>query len=767
MIRQQLTISKNFLLLIYSLLTILVLSLFKLHEAIKALIVLPLYLTIPYLFGFGITKIVRMLKVKKFSNSVLNVYDPVSAIFYFWVLGSIFICFSALLLALFGFFYINLIFLLILIVSIFGVIVDESRFELVKFLQTITKRIDVFIAILNGLIPALIVNSYAPFPLIHTQMLYVLNDAIYRILDGFLWFPFSYSPLYFLIHAIFSQVCFISPWSLLWSHKFFLYPIFTLGIFLFSNEVTKQRLTATFASFIGSWILLGVNIMIPIRSVPQYILLAVFPYVLYFVTKNYYHNREDFNIKKNLLTIIFPSISCVVFALIVILLIDFELRNILIPIFFFSLFFINIFIQKIYNLKNYPLFIVLFILLLYHTYEGLISIIVVVFFMLSNIFVRLGSKSRLIMYSISISLLLIIILQKFDIVNLDALFNPPLSFYLFGEKYEAIYKTFDFNTKYTFLLGDTPPIPRNTPFIIYTCLVATLFYAFFAKEYNLKSIAFTSIFIFAIYFFPEPFTYRMDYLAKPFLSVLVAGLFVTLAFSITRLNRLKLEIKIFKKLYSLKINFNRLRNDYLSTSFVIVIAILLIPNLTNPLCSFLSNYDVSLNTSEYDAAMWIKKYLKENTIVVSDLQSVVIFQGLSHTIPFLGRGMLTSELSKEQLTQYLFIKNDIFMAKDSCEAWNNLHKLKDELKTLKSIDPLTKYYLTKTGKMQKVNKNLSIIVIISGRTSQWVKSNEIGFEKFPVKNIDEKILEKFFDEKYFSMIYQNKEVYIFKVKKNG
>ena len=137
----------------------------------------------------------------------------------------------------------------------------------------------------------------------------------------------------------------------------------------------------------------------------------------------------------------------------------------------------------------------------------------------------------------------------------------------------------------------------------------------------------------------------------------------------------------------------------------------------------------------------IKVSTTTDTLIISDPYTMFMMEGL------IGRDQAVdwsvwideSEYAPEILKQMEDIKNRIFKAKDSKSAYEEI---------------------------QKIRRNHSkILIIVSERTSTWLKQDKRMFIWWPPKGVDMKLFDKFEDERYFDLVYHvDNKIYIFEVK---
>lgn len=195
-----------------------------------------------------------------------------------------------------------------------------------------------------------------------------------------------------------------------------------------------------------------------------------------------------------------------------------------------------------------------------------------------------------------------------------------------------------------------------------------------------------------------------------------------------------------------------------------IIPILLIILATSSVIpNFLSLYGRSsfIEDYEYKAAQWIKENSSQNTLLVSDQATMLLFSGLcdKYTLVHLSQNYPKGYPTDMQLLSFIY---DLFLSNGPLKAYTFL----SELKAL----PIgtEEYYQS----FQPI-KNPDFLIIISPRTSLWVNwggKTVIWYPNGNVYNnkpanlsIRQDYLSKFFDMSFFDLVYQDEgKIYIFK-----
>ena len=197
--------------------------------------------------------------------------------------------------------------------------------------------------------------------------------------------------------------------------------------------------------------------------------------------------------------------------------------------------------------------------------------------------------------------------------------------------------------------------------------------------------------------------------------------------------------------YQKKFIYGRLVGNLIILTFILI----LFGNLINYMGPFISqptpyNHYSNFIYEEFKVGYFIKEITPINTIIISDPYTDAMVSGLSNRNK-IGL-LLRSSYYPEKYPQ----KNEIirFLSeKDSFKAYI-------KIKELVSKKEFTCQYYEFNPKL--CNKNIeNIVVIFNKKTFSWIDK----------KSLNKKLLDKFYNQKYFTLIYENPEsnIYIFGV----
>jgi hypothetical protein len=198
--------------------------------------------------------------------------------------------------------------------------------------------------------------------------------------------------------------------------------------------------------------------------------------------------------------------------------------------------------------------------------------------------------------------------------------------------------------------------------------------------------------------------------------------------------------------------------------FFLVVLLIFLPTITQPYTTFI-DYTLShshpfytFDQHEYDVAQWIHKHTPEDVIVISDPFTQLVVCGLSNRGVTLNQRMIydakgnTHAISRDYMimnkTKELFLTSNVTM------AINDTLEIRETYVNSKQLNE-------KMG-ASFMNGSSPIIIIMSGRTTRWIKSNDFsdivfpsGFEFLPG-------YEKFFKHSAFVLLYENsEEIFVF------
>ena len=425
------------------------------------------------------------------------------------------------------------------------------------------------------------------------------------------------------------------------------------------------------------------------------------------------------------------------------------------PIVSFSLFIIAIFLA--FHFKNRKIIFIttIFIVLLLITFlthseeaillGGLLSL----FCFLFSLSVQ---QKRVFSLFIIYNTILFIILQACGIIS------KPLGLYIANVPLPvASYLKTGFEEKWN-LFFDTNH-PYNTYLLLFFLAISIIF-ALIEKNDNNLTVLSSTWSILLLFFLPELFTYRSYHILTPLMGI-------TLAYMIDALGQ-KADLFLNKNRKKLAINI-RFKSKILRISthglIAVFLLILLSPLLFLPFYSRYSFFPEGSESNSYFAnydykvATWIRQNTPKNTIILSDYFSMKLYQGLSSR-PLLFSGLNSGEESAEAQAILWFIKQDIFLAHTSEDAYNSILSFIKKLNMNSWIPWPEKNALEYLGISLT---NPDILIVINPRTCVWLKQESISDVRPPYYDVDPTYLQVFNDSNYFRLVYKfENKVYIFK-----
>jgi len=254
---------------------------------------------------------------------------------------------------------------------------------------------------------------------------------------------------------------------------------------------------------------------------------------------------------------------------------------------------------------------------------------------------------------------------------------------------------------------------------------------------------------------PITWTYRIFKELNLFMAYVIAFLLLSL---FDYIGRFRIRLLFIKKSKELRMDAYRL----LMLSFLAVILILL---LAQPLyyrfsyhCKYFPQKEMQtqITIEEWEAALWMRKNLPKNAILISDYFSMWILTPLSNKVWAAEKSMDPPEQVPGLLPQLQYIKHQIFQASSSESAYRAIINIKPIWVEEQYVNYI---------KGNAVEKNYTWIIVISKRTSEWVRLKDYyGFVWCWEKpEIDEKLVALFQNEHYFKIVYKNDFLYVITV----
>jgi len=742
-------------------------------EAVKAFLALPSFLVLPWLFGNSLLYISERLFHRAPQRSVWAhfIFSWLIGVFSLSVLSAMLQFFkqSAILANLH-----ILVLLFITLSLVYKSFLQKSkeRYQVIISRYSHNLRVDLLLCISIGLIPALIARIHVPFGFFgYGYMLpTIINQPALRMIEhGYMDLSLRWPE--YLLTALSCMIFNCEPMSFNWSLPFLLAPLYSIGLYLLSYKLFKNRMLSLLTALFGPFINVGTTyrtlffgqfIENP-RS--NTILYSIFPLTLLLTQEKIsdkYYKIRDVIVSLFTLTVFWMAQYILVesawfraqalglprgYRLQVIrpiAMLIAPLAGSLIPEFFlanefskanFTQLLLIALVFQIFHEKECLLFILtllLYILLIQLSKKKAVLIIEI----LNR--KRMFNLSRLAFYMVIISAFLFIFLQWINVLNIYS--SNLLSSLLWSPLGSA-------ELRNTFIVKRLWFEDANSP-IILALLIVGLFHILLSKDRKKLLILTMFSLTLLIYFLPDFWTYRAYKEFSPFMAIV-------LAISVCSIYEL-----IFRTLNWL----NRTNiNKYLAPLALALMLSIIIPTLVFPVYTRFSftysnqQYYTCIADYEYQAALWLKENTPENTKIISDYRTMVLIIPLSNKIWLTDRQMNVLSLPDEDRQLVSYIKNNIFLAPDSKHAYEAIWNLSNRIPWQENP------FLECTGLSES---NITFVVIISARTVKWIEQQGIIDVAFPqYVNVNPKYLEIFLDTNYFELLLNiDDKIYVFKVK---
>lgn len=393
---------------------------------------------------------------------------------------------------------------------------------------TIDNKAIYICSILFGFVAFLFVTTYSPYPyaqggdsLTHNYV------AIKLIRDNFFHFQVPYLISLSLLASSILQIFNINEsYVLWWAARLLLYVTYSLGLCLFSYQISKKRSIALLVPIIGIFVTHATTGLIFLSDLaPKTLILILFPYVIFITDKYLPFKRnnptnnmvvdgfksDDFKHIRNLLVSLTILIS-IFFAILhytfnqtnMIALVD--TIGIVLPVFLFFAFFVTRYIY--YKMHFMILLLIMVTMLIIHTTMGFVASILIISYFAISILLETHEKiAYAITYIASFMSYSLFILQKKNIIN----FNEPVI-----EIYEVASQINDVFQNVISTLDNLYP-----HFTLYFFFIGCLILIFTYDRKHIPLLFLTSI-CFAILFSPIRLTERLFVYLNPLIAYFAA-----------------------------------------------------------------------------------------------------------------------------------------------------------------------------------------------------------------------------------------------------
>ncbi|MEM2465503.1 MAG: hypothetical protein QXL85_07855 [Candidatus Bathyarchaeia archaeon] len=738
-----------------TLLTLALLSqVFDLPEIIGGFIALPALVLLPILFGNALLYLIRKLLIRNSKNIFIEI-GLIPSLIFEWFFG-----FFSIYALLFVLLHHTQSIVLAIVVTVAVCWVGAWRLDRREFFHSLTlvskRSIFLFLTlIIIGLVPISIIKQYGTFPLPPSRA-WTVGGYLYRFVyivaeHGIPDTPYDivHPPSLNILYGLISRMFSVDPLSLLWCVPFLLVTVLSLGIFLFTYELSRSKRLALIATTIGVWILSGTNAAEwPVAPEAAYVMYSLNPIIFYMFLK--FAKTKQIKIQHILLSAALSLTFVAALKYFINITSDYTASSpyiVLYQILVLSYLLTMLSSLKISSSFAFPFTIGLTLVAIHAQYVGPFALLVATALFIAyrlntvkkdgrSLVLALASQLSLITFT-----LLYIALQLLHVTEIPV-YNTISSFLGLGKQY---YPTF--NWKFTQL------IIGSSEFSLILFFLGMFFLLLSKSRQNLSMVTVTT-FILLIYFLPEGSSYRVIDALLPFMAYVMA-------LAVDRLANIAIRkhLRCNKLRFAVRINVQWLRRVIIMT-LLATIVFSVAPKTIN-LFTKLGNVDLAPygidagptfpRNYEYEAALWIKKNTMPNTVIVSDPVNIEILSGLADRVP-VAQISMGNPCREEDRTRLELIYRILTAEKDS-EAYYLLG-------ILKSMGITTEQYrrsFHSTGEE-------SFIIVVSVRTSIWldVKMNH-PIIYYNECSMNMKYVSKFLNSNLFELLYKVEgKIYIFK-----
>jgi hypothetical protein len=700
---------------------------------VLSILSLPLFVGLPFLTGEGF-----LYMAKVFSKKSVNFDNYVNRFTFYWLAGNLILLTFSLFLLSIAQFSIILVFLLSLMLAIFSILGDTQKpinWSLAAF-EKYGGLYHAMLAVVLGMIPAIYFATFLPYPEQYHTVLPMHNRVILGILDNKLFtspaYSFSYTIMPYLPLSLLTLAGNISPYSVFWAMPLAFYPIFSLGIFLLIYQLTNNKWLSLLACFFAPWIMTYEGLFQENYSItPRAYLYMLFPYILYYL-RSLVRNKNVSCAK-----IATASIGILVCMASFILPMFFISSSVSIDLLIWQVAAVGmsfLLLALSYFMTRGTtrwLFTNIFFLSLsffaFHTYEALLYLSVASFFVFFERTLEEHEKAFTLSLIMVASCVSILVARYLNLVTLPQLQISP---FITG-------KTYDVASVQQVLSDFTC---ANTPYIVLLFLIG--FLLLIPKMNPLDgSIITLCVLVITLYTFPDAMAVRIGATIAPFFVYVVSRFL----FWVINLRPSSIGQKSFFRSRKFKI--------YKALAVISILTpIMVIPIQQNHHRYYVTDY-------EYAAVSRLNSVLNRSeqldTFVLSDPWTMTVFSGLTYVESPTPRLYLWSEYSEQAKQIVDYIKTKIFQASTSDRVVYAIWEFKNFSVQKSDLDE----------GIVPLKNNSKVILIIEGRTLQWMESAEA----FPYQATDISLKENvklrpFLDQRYFETIFKiDHKIYVISV----
>ncbi len=766
--------------LIYTLIYTVIARTFAIQDIIKGFLAFPLLIIVPFLLGRIITE--------KVSKKVAVIDDIISYFYLSWVFGALMLATFYTILQVFHQYVIirnsHLMIISIVVANELYAVVQGYHKRLIKIENCPTIKefilLTLYLSVLFYISRLKLPFPYIGYDFVNVQSVYLI---LYRAMNTGFFLERRLGWLSYILPSCLLPN--LDPLAIMWWGPLFQMFMYSLGMYAFTYLMLKDK-RITICSVVFSMIILVDNGMFfnnyftnrPEYSLcPSCTLFSILPFTLYLIEKSLMKKEIIhvgitkflkyfvFIIVIGLISLIFADIDLLAYSLLgldPILVLYYKL--IALSMLTLSLFLIITLIitfgknNKNNNCDEWALMTMvlaiivpaLILFVTFHETEPILLFPIIYLYIIVSWLVKIvkdGDKSILKYLNCTLALLVFIyiVVQLCGIISIKI---EPISKIIYPTAH-LIKRSF-IDKAHSFYYGmSTIPIILLA---IGISVTAT------RKTNSEQILSFMTIVTIFLYFFPDPFSIRVSAPLTIFCSIVIGysviWIFDEATFLLSRIKERIFESKTKDR--------SKLIIGLLHATLAIIIVVLPMYQLLTIYCDRyweLPRKNIihsKLTTYEWQIAMWFKKNTGHDARIISDPFTMFVINGLADKISLVRLSMHIHELPEHEQYKIYLIKK-LFLSENSTEAYSIIRKIAN------FSPPLTDLlYMDAIGIQAK---NITLYIVLTARTVSWIRSSTLELIYVPVyRNIPEKILLAFSDEKYFKLVYQGDYFYIWMVK---
>lgn len=788
----------------------------SLPEIVKAFLALPAFLIIPYRLGN-----VFAIATSKFAKNIT--FDPVSKFILLWAVGTISLLLLAILLNALGMFNVAAYVLSILAMMFISILFNTIRGHHEEKPSTFSRKSIrnvcgdysvVLILLIIALYPLAYFMSFTDFPLtIGIDTFNFILSANQIVQDNYLevfphWISI-YPPTLPLFLAVNSLLFNVSVLSLCWTLPFLFYPLFSLGIYLFSYQLSKRWKISFIAAIIGvastgfsKWVFINSLYYI----IPKNIVYLIFPFLLFLVQKNIDPGGSDTG-KKTLSIVLSMITSTLIFSVFSLSFSSaphhfphtYVVGIVILLSFLFTILTLESAGRKRLEVKFLILVSSMTIAFLLYSMLTLLplseqeiphikiflgitaAVLMLPFLLIEEFRKKIVPRYFLLFCVVSLisflfhffmGLILVFLIYFYTLSRLITEKAPLMAMVILGgiiglsslliifQQYDMISLTqINDAVPSMFRAGREFDLPQRNEMLINTFHGVVIMLSIlgtvmlFAREkFGALPVACLFSLILFMYFLPIPGTYRFMTFVTPLLTFLAANALFIYGIKLSLPSRIRIRRKIFpvaKKF--LRVGFKK---EVLKGLYVLMVSFFFVPFIAQPHIMTVSVLTwrpyfspSTINFDNIEAASWISQNTPKDTIVISEPNTQIIIAALANR----------EEGSFFPGDRSIDLKT-IFTTTNASEA----HLLILQYRQLR-----IEYDEVRANLGSRfLQGNRPVIVVIDGRVSVMIEnSNAESGPNVPVAFKPFDGFYKFYDSSYFTLLHNvNDEIYIFAVK---